>query len=91
MAFMGLTGSALAKARIFMIVMPTFLLFGFNQSSLNGVLSYPSFVRHFPTINTATTKGAIKSHNALVQGTHTKTKDFFYPSPFFQVKREWDD
>jgi hypothetical protein len=68
MTFMGLTGVALARARIACIVLPAFLLFGFNQSNIGGVLEYPSFIKHFPSINTSTTKGAEKAHNAKVQG-----------------------
>jgi hypothetical protein len=67
--FMNLTGDALAKARIVLIVLPAFLLFGFNQSNIGGCLGYPSFTKHFPTIDTATTKGSQKAQNARIQGT----------------------
>ncbi|KAL2803184.1 general substrate transporter [Aspergillus granulosus] len=46
-----------------------FFLFGYNQSNLGGVLDYPSFTKHFPTIDTSNTEGAVKDHNATVQGT----------------------
>jgi hypothetical protein len=68
MAFMGLTGPALARARIALIIVPAFLLFGFNQSNLGGVLSYPSFIKYYPIINTVDTKGSVKAHNANIQG-----------------------
>lgn len=68
MTFMGFTGDELSKARIALIVVPAFLLFGFNQSNIGGVLAYPSFIKHFPAINTSTTTGSVKAHNAKVQG-----------------------
>ncbi|KAL4741645.1 general substrate transporter [Aspergillus similis] len=68
MTFMGLAGSSLATARICIILIPAFLLFGYNQSNLGGVLDYPSFNRHFPSIDTSNTEGAVKDHNATVQG-----------------------
>ena len=68
MAFMGLSGEALATARILMILVPSFLMFGFNQSNLGGCLSYPSFIKHFPTIDTANTTGSTQAYNATIQG-----------------------
>ncbi|ODM17898.1 hypothetical protein SI65_06686 [Aspergillus cristatus] len=69
MIFMNFTGSALATARICLILVPAFLLFGYNQSNLGGVLDYRSFVKYFPAINTSTTTGAVRDHNATAQGT----------------------
>lgn len=68
MPLLHLTGEALARTRILLIVLPAFLLYGYNQSNIGGVLSYPSFTRHFPGIDTANTTGDTKSHNAKVQG-----------------------
>ncbi|KAF2971748.1 hypothetical protein GQX73_g1854 [Xylaria multiplex] len=69
MTFLGLTGDKLAIARICLIVVPAFLLYGYNQSNLGGVLDYASFTKRFPGIDTTTTSGAQKSHNAQIQGT----------------------
>ncbi|KAK6819207.1 hypothetical protein RU639_008230 [Aspergillus parasiticus] len=69
MAFMGFTGFALARARICFIIVPAFLLFGYNQSNIGGVLDYPSFVKHFPSIDTSNTTGSVKDRNATAQGT----------------------
>lgn len=66
--FMGLRGEALGKARIYMILLPAFFLFGLNQSNLGGCLAYPSFTKYFPTIDTETTKGATQAENAKIQG-----------------------
>lgn len=68
MSLFHLTGEALARTRILLVVLPAFLLYGYNQSNIGGVLSYPSFTRHFPDIDTANTIGDTKSHNAKVQG-----------------------
>lgn len=68
MGFFGLTGPALARTRILMIVVPAFLLFGFNQSNIGGVLQYPSFIKYFPGLDTVNTEGPTKSTNAKVQG-----------------------
>ncbi|KAL3484537.1 general substrate transporter [Aspergillus germanicus] len=69
MTFMGLNGLPLATARIFIIIVPAFLLFGYNQSNLGGVLDYPSFTKHFPDIDTTSSEGPSKDHKATVQGT----------------------
>lgn len=67
---MGLVGLSLATARICIIIVPAFLLFGYNQSNLGGVLDYPSFTKHFPGIDTNNSEGASKGHKATVQGDH---------------------
>lgn len=66
--YMGLRGTRLAQLRIVLVVLPAFLLYGYNQSVIGGVLSFPAFVRTFPTLNTSTTTGKQKTHNALIQG-----------------------
>ncbi|KAI0157378.1 sugar transporter [Xylariaceae sp. FL1272] len=68
MALLGQSGETLAVLRIICIVIPAFLLYGYNQSNLGGVLSYPSFTKHFPTIDTVDTTGDRQSQNALDQG-----------------------
>ena len=79
---MGLQGDALTNARILCIVMPAFFLLGFNQSNSGGCLAYPSFIKHFPTINTATTKGATKAENSNIQDTYAKTRRVLDPVAF---------
>ncbi|WRT67532.1 uncharacterized protein IL334_004504 [Kwoniella shivajii] len=54
---------------MFTVVVPVFLAMGFSQSFFGGVVSYPSFYDLFPKVNTSTTKGDIKEHNSLIQGT----------------------
>ncbi|KAJ5088817.1 general substrate transporter [Penicillium angulare] len=69
MGLLSLRGTALARARVCLIVVPSFLLFGYNQSNIGGVLNYPSFIKYFPEIDTSNTSGAVKANNAKVQGT----------------------
>ncbi|RAH86932.1 general substrate transporter [Aspergillus japonicus CBS 114.51] len=69
MGLMGLAGTRLARARICFIVVPSFLLFGYNQSNIGGLLSYPSFIKYFPQIDTSNTTGSSKANNAKAQGT----------------------
>jgi hypothetical protein len=80
--FMNLQGDALTNARILCILLPAFFLFGFNQSNLGGCLAYPSFIKHFPTINTATTKGGIKAENSRIQGAYAKIRRVLDPVVF---------
>jgi hypothetical protein len=65
----GLRGQPLATARVLLIVVPSFLLFGYNQSSIGGVLAFPSFTNTFPRIDTVNTTGSVKANNSNVQGT----------------------
>ncbi|KAJ5584987.1 general substrate transporter [Penicillium hispanicum] len=69
MGLMDLTGTGLARARVCLIVVPSFLLFGYNQSNIGGLLDYPSFIKYFPDIDTSNTAGALKANNAKAQGT----------------------
>lgn len=69
MPYFGLRGEKLNIARINFVVLPAFLLFGYNQSSIGGVLGYKTFTHTFPRIDTTNTTGELKKHNALIQGT----------------------
>ncbi|KAK2611565.1 hypothetical protein N8I77_004898 [Diaporthe amygdali] len=69
MAIFGLTGETLAIVRIFLVVVPAFWLFGYNQSNLGGVLAYPSFTKYFPEIDSTNTEGAQEAQNAKLEGT----------------------
>jgi len=66
--FVGLSGSALSLAQILVVVCPAFILFGYNQSGIGGLLSLQDWTSTFPEIDTTHTKGAQKSHNATIQG-----------------------
>lgn len=66
---MGLKGIRLARARVCLIVVPSFLLFGYSQSNIGGLLNYPSFNRYFPEIDTANATGVVKANKAKAQRT----------------------
>ena len=66
--YLGLRGETLSRVRILLVVLPAFLLFGYNQSAIGGVLKFKSFTHTFPRIDTANTTGEKKKNNALIQG-----------------------
>lgn len=53
----------------FLVGFPTFLAFGYSLTFFGGIMSFSAFYHMFPDLNTATTKGALKAHNSLIQGT----------------------
>ena len=65
---MGFTGKALMIAQTATIVCPSFILFGYNQSNLGGLVGLSDWVDHFPRIDTVNTHGSQKSNNATIQG-----------------------
>jgi hypothetical protein len=71
--YLGLRGETLGLVRILLVVVPSFFLFGYNQSAIGGTLSFTSFTKHFPRIDTTNTKGALKAENARIQGKHLNT------------------
>ncbi|CAK7205114.1 hypothetical protein SEUCBS139899_007879 [Sporothrix eucalyptigena] len=66
--FLGLRGQSLILAQILTIVAPAYILFGYNQSNLGGLVNLPDFVKNFPRIDTINTTGNEKSNNATIQG-----------------------
>lgn len=66
--FLGLRGPRLALAQIVIIMLPSFVLFGYNQSNLGALLSLPNWTKTFPRIDSAHTTGAQKENNATVAG-----------------------
>ncbi|KAJ7171734.1 putative MFS sugar transporter [Mycena crocata] len=69
MPYFGLRGTALNAALIWAVVMPAFLLFGYNNSVAGGLLDLPAWTALFPQIDTTHTVGARKAHNSHIQGT----------------------
>ncbi|TVY68798.1 Sugar transporter STL1 [Lachnellula suecica] len=63
-----LRGHRLALAQLALIVAPSFILFGYNQAGVGGLLSLPDWTKTFPAIDTTNTKGAVKEQNATIQG-----------------------
>lgn len=64
---MELRGAKLELAQMLMVVLPSFILFGYNQSGVGGLLSIESWVETFPQIDTIHTTGKEKSTNSTVQ------------------------
>ena len=67
-SFMGFTGKALMIAQTATIVCPSFILFGYNQSNLGGLVGLSDWVDHFRRIDTVNTHGSQKGNNATIQG-----------------------
>jgi hypothetical protein len=66
--YLGLRGEKLGFVRILLVVVPSFFLFGYNQSAIGGTLGFASFTKRFPRIDTTNTKGSLKAENARIQG-----------------------
>ena len=49
-------------------MLPSFILFGYNQSNLGGLVSLYDWTDHFPEIATKHYTSAVKSQHATVQG-----------------------
>jgi MFS family permease len=64
----GKTGSALSVLQIALIVAPSFILFGYNQAGIGGLLTLADWVKTFPEIDTVNATGAEKSRKSTVQG-----------------------
>jgi len=70
---MGLRGNSLRLAQLLLVVLPAFVLFGYNQSGVGGLLSLRDWNDHFPQIDTVDAHGAERSHKSTVQGTVVST------------------
>ncbi|KAK6851188.1 hypothetical protein PG987_000822 [Apiospora arundinis] len=68
MPHFGLTGAALARMQTALIVAPAFILFGYNQAGLGGLLTESDWVKTFPEIDTVHAKGAEKAKKSTIQG-----------------------
>ncbi|KAJ5008855.1 Sugar transporter STL1 [Colletotrichum sp. SAR 10_99] len=67
-SFFGLTGNGLTILQLALIVCPSFILFGYNQAGLGGLLTTEDWVKTFPEIDTVNTTGATKNKNSTLQG-----------------------
>lgn len=61
------TGKQLELMQTLLVAMPSFVLFGYNQSGIGGLLSINSWVETFPEIDTLHTTGAQKATNSTIQ------------------------
>ncbi|KAI1084841.1 general substrate transporter [Whalleya microplaca] len=68
MGLINLQAEALARLQIALIVCPAFVLFGYNQAGIGGLLTEPDWVDTFPEIDTVNSTGADKSKKSTLQG-----------------------
>jgi hypothetical protein len=66
---LGLRGEKLRAAQIWAVILPAYILFGWNNAVAGPLLDLPSWVATFPRIDTVHTKGAQATDNSRVQGT----------------------
>ncbi|KAL2208322.1 putative sugar transporter [Sarocladium strictum] len=66
--YLGLRGTRLRAAMLLLVIAPSFMLFGYNNGSTGGITTLHSFVSQFPDLDTITTTGSQKSHNATIKG-----------------------
>ncbi|RKF65721.1 Sugar transporter STL1 [Golovinomyces cichoracearum] len=68
MVFLNLRGNSLSVAQIALVVAPSFILFGYNQAGVGGLLTLPDWTKSFPEIDTIHTSGALRNQHAVLQG-----------------------
>ena len=66
---LGLRGAKLRSAQIWAVILPAYILFGWQNAVAGPLLDLPSWVSTFPRIDTVNTTGATKTDNSRVQGT----------------------
>lgn len=64
---MPFSGKRLELIQTVLIALPSFILFGYNQSGIGGLLSIESWVDTFSEIDTIHTTGAQKATNSTSQ------------------------
>ncbi|KAJ6519211.1 putative MFS sugar transporter [Mycena sanguinolenta] len=67
--YFGLRGRALNNALVWAVIMPAYLLFGYNNGVAGGLLDLPDWIATFPQIDTINTTGSKKATNSHIQGT----------------------
>lgn len=64
----GLRGRSLLTFMVMTVVCPAYMLLGYNNAVMGGLLDLESFVELFPQTDTVNTEGHEKASNALIQG-----------------------
>ncbi|KAF4126123.1 sugar transporter [Geosmithia morbida] len=67
-SFLGLRGQRLALAQALLIMLPAYVLFGYNQANLGSILHLSDWTATFPRIDADNTTGAQKENNSTVSG-----------------------
>ncbi|KAJ4423149.1 hypothetical protein N0V82_002143 [Gnomoniopsis sp. IMI 355080] len=66
--YLGQNGHRLNILQTALIVMPSFICFGYNQAGLGGLLTEEDWVKTFPQIDTVNYTGTTKSVHSTLQG-----------------------
>ncbi|KAI0142531.1 general substrate transporter [Hypoxylon sp. NC0597] len=66
--YFGLQGHALSRLQTALIVAPSFILFGYNQAGIGGLITEDDWVKTFPQIDTVHATAADKSQKSTLQG-----------------------
>lgn len=74
MAASGLRGRRL-NITMSVLAALVFMMQGFDQALVNGLLTLDTWVKTFPGIDTVNTTGAQKEHNSKIQGTSPFTNN----------------
>ncbi|KAI1098028.1 general substrate transporter [Jackrogersella minutella] len=64
----GLQGHALSRLQTALIVAPSFILFGYNQAGIGGLITEDNWVKTFPEIDTVNATKDEKSERSTLQG-----------------------
>ncbi|KIW17932.1 hypothetical protein PV08_05127 [Exophiala spinifera] len=68
-----LRGPALRSAQVWAVILPAYVLFGWNNGVAGPLLNLPSWVTTFPEIDTVHTEGSTRAHHSRIQGTVVAT------------------
>lgn len=66
-------GRSLHLAQIAFAVFPCFFLFGYNQVTVGGLISFSGFTELFPQLDTKHVTGSLKSHRSVIQGVYVSS------------------
>lgn len=66
--FLRASGKALSILQLALIVAPAFVVFGYNQAGIGGLLTEEDWVATFPEIDTVNSEGSEKSRKSTLQG-----------------------
>jgi len=66
---LGLHGEKLRSAQIWAVILPSYILFGWNNAVAGPLLSLLTWVDMFPQLDTLHTTGAEETANSRIQGT----------------------
>ncbi|KAL4892803.1 general substrate transporter [Aspergillus ambiguus] len=68
-----LKGRQLRWAQTLFVVFPSFMLFGYNQVGVGGLLSFASWTSTFPEIDTTSNTDGATSYHSVIQGVYVSS------------------